>query len=364
MSNLSKKLVVVGLSGGVDSSVAAYLLKNQGYHVEAIFMQNWHDSSGDNCPVLQDLQDAVEVCKILKVKLHTVNFSSKYWEKVFQYFLDEYASGRTPNPDVLCNKEIKFRAFLDYAKSMGADFIATGHYARRITHNNRELLLKAVDLSKDQTYFLYLLDQNQLAATLFPLGEVAKTKVREIARDIGLPNYAKKDSTGICFIGERKFKTFLSEYLLDRPGDIVTTDFRVIGQHRGLMFYTYGQRQGIGIGGQKAGLEAPWYVAGKDLENNRLIVTQDKEYPTLMSKNLICSQLHWISGEFPEIPFKGHAKIRYRQQDQGCVITKIHDNNKVLVEFLDAQWAITPGQSVVFYDQEQCMGGGTILNAY
>ncbi|MDR1057135.1 MAG: tRNA 2-thiouridine(34) synthase MnmA [Coxiellaceae bacterium] len=362
MPKSSQKFVIVGLSGGVDSAVAALLLKKAGYWVEAVFMQNWQQSSDDNCNALQDLQDAARVCDILNIKLHTVDFSSEYWHKVFQRFLDEYVSGRTPNPDVLCNKEIKFRAFLDHAKSLGADFMATGHYARKITSDNKELLLKALDSSKDQTYFLYLLNQEQLTASLFPLGDLTKQKVRKIAEVAGLPNYAKKDSTGICFIGERKFKAFLSEYLLDRPGDIITTDKKVIGRHQGLMFYTYGQRKGIGIGGQPGRLEAPWYVVGKDLKTNRLIVTQDKADPTLMAKKLICDKVHWITGEEIELPFKCHAKIRYRQRDQECLITKNNASNNISVEFFTAQWAITPGQSIVFYDQDKCLGGSTILS--
>ncbi|MBU0744693.1 MAG: tRNA 2-thiouridine(34) synthase MnmA [Gammaproteobacteria bacterium] len=360
MTKVHQQFVVVGLSGGVDSAVAALLMQNQGYRVEALFMQNWQEESGANCSASQDLKDAQHVCDVLKIKLHIVNFSVKYWNNVFQYFLDEYAAGRTPNPDVLCNKEIKFRAFLDHAKSLGADFIATGHYARRITIGGRELLLKGLDKNKDQSYFLYLLNQEQLASSLFPLGELTKQQVREIAENAAFPNYAKKDSTGICFIGERKFKEFLSEYLLARPGDIITADGQVLGRHDGLMFYTLGQRKGIGVGGQKSSQEAPWYVAIKDLKNNALIITQNKEDPSLMAQKLTCNQLHWISNQEPEFPFECHAKIRYRQQDQRCVITQPNDSKEARVDFFAPQWAITPGQSIVFYRQEECLGGGII----
>ena len=352
--------MIVGLSGGVDSAVTAILLKNQGYHVEAVFMQNWNDPGDNGCSVPQDLHDAQAVCDFLKVKLHTVNFSTQYWEKVFQYFLNEYAACRTPNPDVLCNKEIKFRAFLDHAKSLGADFIATGHYAQRATHNNKELLLKGVDKSKDQSYFLYLLNQEQLAATLFPIGTLTKQKVRKLAEIAGLPNYAKKDSTGICFIGERKFKNFLSEYLLIRPGDIITTENKIVGRHDGLMFYTIGQRQGLGIGGQKNSSEAPWYVAIKDQKNNTLVITQNKEHPELYAKKLTCDQIHWIADEKPEFPLECTAKIRYRQHDQNCVVTLTDNREQLSVEFSTPQWAITPGQSIVFYQDEECLGGGII----
>jgi tRNA-uridine 2-sulfurtransferase len=360
---MRQQFVIVGISGGVDSAVAALLLQEQKYHLEAVFMQNWQESadSDNGCSASQDLRDAELVCDLLKIKLHVVNFAAEYWQKVFQYFLDEYAAGRTPNPDVLCNKEIKFRAFLDYAKSLGADFIATGHYARKITVDGKNLLLKGVDKSKDQSYFLHLLNQEQLACALFPLGEITKQKVREIARIAKLSNHAKKDSTGICFIGERKFKDFLSEYLLARPGDVVTTDNKIVGRHQGLMFYTIGQRKGIGVGGQKEFSEAPWYVAGKDCKNNALIITQDKNHPALMAQKLIGNEIHWISGKEPQLPFECSAKIRYRQEDQRCVISKANELSQTMVEFFTPQWAITPGQSVVFYRQEECLGGGIII---
>lgn len=323
-------------------------------------MKNWQQDDDDEyCSTAQDLIDAQKVCDVLKIPLHTVNFANEYWDKVFQHFLDEYAAMRTPNPDVLCNKEIKFRAFLDYAKNLGADKIATGHYAKHTT-TDKEHLLKGLDSTKDQSYFLYLLSQEQLAPSMFPLGDLTKIQVRQIAREANLPNHAKKDSTGICFIGERKFKTFLSQYLLAKPGDITTIDGKIIGKHTGLMFYTIGQRQGLSIGGQKNAAESPWYVAAKDTTSNHLIVTQDRNHPDLSAKKLTCDQIHWIAGVTPAFPLNCSAKIRYRQQDQQCTIQKITDN-ELLVEFTAPQWAITPGQSIVFYQQGECLGGGIII---
>lgn len=363
MLSTPNKFVIVGISGGVDSAVAGLLLKKQGYHVEALFMQNWEEPDTDsNCSTPQDLMDAQAVCDTLKIKLHTANFSKEYLQNVFQHFLDEYSAGRTPNPDILCNKEIKFKVFLEHAKSLGADFIATGHYANRVTYNGKEHLLKGIDPNKDQTYFLHLLNQQQLSSTIFPIGNLLKDKVRTIAKEENLPNHAKKDSTGICFIGERKFKNFLSEYLLNRPGDIVTTDNRIIGKHNGLMFYTIGQRQGIGIGGQKNLPEAPWYVAIKEQKTNKLIVTQDKDHPMLQKKELVCANVHWISGEKPSLPLNCSAKIRYRQQEQVCTVIETDDPSKLAVNFKSPQWAITPGQSVVFYNDDECLGGGIITD--
>lgn len=354
--------VVVGMSGGVDSAVSALLLKNQGYHVEALFMKNWQeDDDGKHCSAAKDLADAQAACSILKIPLHTINFSATYWDRVFRYFLDEYAAYRTPNPDVMCNKEIKFKAFLDYAKTLGADYIATGHYARHDVKHTKHRLLKGVDNAKDQSYFLYLLNQEQLATTLFPIGDLTKTEVRNIAKQARLLNHAKKDSTGICFIGERKFKSFLSEYLLAKPGVILTTDRELVGQHDGLMFYTIGQRQGLKIGGKKNASEAPWYVAAKDVKNNALIVTQDREHPDLTRKQLTCNQMHWIAGEEPILPLNCCAKIRYRQPDQVCTVKKLSQNNLYQVDFSTPQWAIAPGQSVVFYDGEECLGGAIII---
>lgn len=366
----SKKKVILGLSGGVDSAVAGLLLKEQGYDVTAIFMQNWKAANDDPfCMAEQDLTDAKKICDQLKISLHTVNFADEYWHKVFQYMLDEYAAGRTPNPDVLCNKEIKFKAFLEYAKSQGADFIATGHYARAVFHDNKYHLLKGIDANKDQSYFLHALNQEQLKYALFPVGELTKTAVRAIAKKANLINYAKKDSTGICFIGERKFKKFLQEYLLNKPGEIYSIDNYVgarravplqkcgtyIGRHDGLMFYTLGQRQGLNIGGQKNAKEAPWYVVQKDFVNNRLIVSQNHDHPLLLKKELCCGPIHWISGEAPKFPINCTAKIRYRQSDQLCVIKDFDQ-----IEFIESQWAATPGQYVVFYDGEECLGGAVI----
>jgi tRNA-uridine 2-sulfurtransferase len=361
----SKTSVIVGLSGGVDSAVAALLLKEQGYNVTAVFMQNWQDTNDDHCTYAQDLADAQAVASQLQIPFMTVNFAAEYWQKVFQLFLDEYAACRTPNPDILCNKEIKFKAFLDYAKEHGANYIATGHYARNHCIEAKQHLLKATDKQKDQSYFLHLLNQQQLAASIFPLGEITKTEVRAIAKKNGFCNYAKKDSTGICFIGERKFKKFLSEYLLNKPGDIVVVNddkITVIGKHDGLMFYTIGQRQGLQIGGKKNAQEAPWYVAVKDLTHNHLIVTQDKHHPALSAQKLVCNKLHWIAGDAPNFNRSFTAKIRYRQNDQICQLDK-NTVDTLTVTFEEPQWAITPGQAVVFYDGDECLGGGTIINA-
>lgn len=354
-----KKRVIIGISGGVDSSVAALLLQKQGYEVQGIFMQNWDDPADPFCSMNQDWQDAKAACEHLNIPLEMVRFAAEYWDRVFQHFLNEYAKGHTPNPDILCNQEIKFKAFLDYALAKGADYIATGHYARsRITNNGYELL-RGVDGTKDQSYFLYTLQQKPLARSLFPVGALLKTEVRAIAAQAGLINAHKKDSTGICFIGERKFKNFLSEYLLARPGEIQTTSGKSLGQHLGLMFYTLGQRQGLGIGGQAGGKELPWYVVRKDLANNVLIVDQQHDHPWLLQNHLVCHQVHWVAGTAPTMPFKCSAKIRYRQKDAECTVSQ----NKVdflEVTFVEQQWAITPGQSVVFYQGEQCLGGGII----
>jgi tRNA-specific 2-thiouridylase len=358
-----KTKVIVGMSGGVDSSVAALLLKQQGYLVEGLFMNNWEEPDAEEtkgCQASKDLTDAASVCGLLGIKLHTMNFATEYWDRVFSYFLEEYKAGRTPNPDILCNKEIKFKSFLEYALELDADYIATGHFVRKREIDNQWQLLKGEDLNKDQSYFLYTLQQKQLAKALFPIGDLIKTKVREIAKQHNFRNHAKKDSTGICFIGERKFKDFLSKFLQARPGEIKTEDGKVIGKHDGLMYYTLGQRQGIGIGGRKDANESPWYVLQKDLENNILIVGQGHDHPLLFNKTLKANQLDWVLGAPPKIPLKCKAKTRYRQDDQACVIEKISDD-EVTVTFDEPQWAVTPGQSVVFYQDEVCIGGGVIV---
>lgn len=352
--------VIVGLSGGVDSAVAALLLQQQGYAVEGLFMRNWEaDDNDPYCTAHQDLSDARAVCDRLGIPLHTVNFSQQYWDNVFQHFLNEYAAGRTPNPDILCNKEIKFKAFLDHALQLGADYIATGHYARCYQRDKYYQLGKSVDVNKDQTYFLYTLGPAQLERSLFPIGELTKPQVRVLAKTIGFSNYAKKDSTGICFIGERKFKQFLQEYLLPKPGVITTTEGEVVGRHDGLMFYTLGQRKGLKIGGQKYKAEAPWYVVEKDLAHNVLLVAQQHDHPCLLATTLICDQTHWIAGHAPTLPLQCTAKTRYRQFEQPCTVVAL-DETRYQVIFAEPQWAMTPGQSVVFYQQAFCLGGGVI----
>ena len=350
--------VVVGMSGGVDSAVAALLLKQAGHDVTGLFMKNWEeDDTTGECSAAEDLKTARAVCATLGIPLKTVNFSTEYWDRVFSYFLAEHRAGRTPNPDVLCNKEIKFKAFLDHALGLGADKIATGHYARVREANGRFELHKAADTNKDQSYFLYLLGQNELAHTLFPLGELAKTEVREIARAAGLANYDRKDSTGICFIGERNFKEFLQRYLPAQPGEIRTLAGAFKGKHDGVMYYTLGQRQGLGIGGEG---EA-WYVVAKDVAGNILYVEQGEHHPALYCDALIAGQLHWIAGQAPILPCALSAKTRYRQPDQDCTLSAHADS--VHVAFAHAQRAVTPGQSVVYYERTHCLGGGVIERA-
>lgn len=355
-----KKHIIVGLSGGVDSSVAAFLLKEAGHHVEGLFMKNWEADEDDmNCPAGLDLIDAQSVCDHLNIELHQVNFAEDYWHHVFTHFLKESLAGRTPNPDILCNKEIKFKAFLNLAKQRGADFIATGHYVRSLQQNNQFYLLKGNDPKKDQSYFLHCLAQNQLANCIFPIGDMTKTAVRQLAKKIGLLNHAKKDSTGICFVGERRFKSFLSNFLQPNPGPIETLDGKVIGQHDGLMFYTLGQRQGLNIGGLKNFLEAPWYVVSKNIKTNTLVVSQGKDNPALFTQSLIADQVHWIT-EKPQEHSQIFAKVRYRQADQACMIQSI-TNHQFKVDFAVPQRAVTPGQSVVFYQENRCLGGGIII---
>ncbi len=363
--------IVVGLSGGVDSSVSALLLKQQGYDVSAIFMKNWNEDDKDSyCPAEEDFADAQSIAAELDIPFHGVNFAPEYWDKVFAYFLSEYKAGRTPNPDILCNKEIKFKVFLDYALSQGASKIATGHYARVREENGQFFLLKGKDNNKDQSYFLYTLGQYPLSKTLFPIGELDKPEVRQLAEQYQLATWDKKDSTGICFIGERDFKQFLSRYLPAQPGNMVTPEGEIVGQHQGLMYHTLGQRKGLGIGGRSTNSSGqPWFAAQKDLSNNQLIVVQGKDHPLLYAKQLSASKLHWVSGQAPKLPLQCKAKTRYRQADQSCTIYSLPDGNDIgnteegsscMVKFDEPQFAITPGQSVVFYQADICLGGGII----
>jgi tRNA-specific 2-thiouridylase len=360
------------MSGGVDSSVSAALLLEQGYLVEGLFMKNWDEDDGtEYCTAMVDLADAQQVANQLGIKLHTANFAAEYWDNVFEYFLAEYKAGRTPNPDILCNKEIKFKAFLDYATQLGADFIATGHYVRKAVATVPALggrcatvLKKGLDPNKDQSYFLHQVAEDKIARTLFPVGELEKPEVRAIAEKLGLATASKKDSTGICFIGERRFKDFLQQYLPAQPGDIVTPAGDIIGQHQGLMYHTIGQRQGLGIGGLNNYGEAPWYVAHKDLDQNRLIVVQEQNNPLLFASALSASDIFWINGECPALPVRLTAKVRYRQPDQACTLTMSEATPPKFTVLFDApQRAVTPGQSVVFYDGDICLGGGIIESA-
>jgi tRNA-specific 2-thiouridylase len=386
------KRIVVGMSGGVDSSVTALLLKQQGYDVVGLFMKNWEDDDNDEyCSSRQDLLDAVSVADTIDIPIEAVNFSKEYKERVFSEFLREYQAGRTPNPDILCNAEIKFKAFLDHAIQLGADTIATGHYAQVRETDGLFQLLKASDNSKDQSYFLHRLNQKQLSHAMFPLGKLLKSQVRSIAEQHGLSNHAKRDSTGICFIGERPFREFLNRYLPTQPGEMWTPDTlavrpecgrksnavapapecsappsrnrtpegNMVGQHIGLSFYTIGQRQGLGIGGAREASGEPWFVAGKDMENNRLIVVQGHDHPALLNNRLAALDSHWISGTAPEIDHSYAAKTRYRQADAPCRLTSI-SGSSCEIAFDEAQWAVTPGQSVVVYDGEICLGGAII----
>jgi tRNA-specific 2-thiouridylase len=357
----NKSLVVVGMSGGVDSSVTALLLKQQGYDVIGLFMKNWEDDDNDQyCSSRQDLIDAASVADTIGIPLEAVNFAKEYKDRVFSYFLREYQAGRTPNPDILCNSEIKFKAFLDHAITLGAEKIATGHYARVREVDGLFQLLKADDASKDQSYFLHRLNQAQLSKAMFPLGNMLKSQVRIIAEEHKLSNYAKKDSTGICFIGERPFREFLSQYLPTQPGDMVTPEGKVVGKHVGLSFYTIGQRQGLGIGGSKDSSGQPWFVANKDMASNKLIAVQGHDHPLLLNPELSAMEMHWISGNTTNFNRDYAAKTRYRQKDAACRIEALQDGN-VRFSFETPQWAVTPGQSVVVYDGAVCLGGGIIL---
>ncbi|WP_281411910.1 tRNA 2-thiouridine(34) synthase MnmA [Ferrigenium kumadai] len=357
---MHKTRVVVGMSGGVDSSVTALLLKQQGYDVVGLFMKNWEDDDdSEYCSSRQDLLDAVSVADTIGIPIEAVNFAKEYKDRVFSYFLREYEAGRTPNPDILCNSEIKFKAFLDHAIQLGADCIATGHYAQVREVDGLFQLLKAEDDSKDQSYFLHRLNQAQLSKAMFPLGKLLKSQVRAIAEQHGLSNYAKKDSTGICFIGERPFREFLNRYLPTQPGEMRTPEGKVVGKHMGLSFYTIGQRQGLGIGGGKDSTGEPWFVAGKDMANNRLIVVQGHDHPMLQNPHLDAMEMHWISGRAPDMTRPYAAKTRYRQADAPCRIAALQ-GERYAFEFDEPQWAVTPGQSVVVYDGEVCLGGGII----
>ncbi len=353
--------VVIGMSGGVDSSVAAWILKQQGYHVVGLFMKNWEDDdNSEYCSSRQDWLDVVSVADLIGIDVEAVNFASEYKDRVFAEFLKEYSAGRTPNPDVLCNAEIKFKAFLDHAIGLGAKAIATGHYAKTARVGAEVHLQKAIDESKDQSYFLYRLNQQQLSQVIFPLGGIHKRVVREIAQLIGLPNAAKKDSTGICFIGERPFRDFLNRYLPNQPGPIKTEDGKTVGEHIGLAFYTLGQRKGIGMGGSKDGSGDPWFVAKKEMSTNTLYIVQGHEHPWLLNPTLQASQLSWTFEGLPQLGSYS-AKTRYRQTDAPCqLIESSLDHFKL--QFDQAQWAVTPGQSAVLYDGQRCLGGGIITN--
>lgn len=360
LSNKNKH-IVVGMSGGVDSSVTAYILKEKGYQVTGLFMKNWEEDDTDEyCSAAADLADAQAVCDKLDIPFRAINFAAEYWDNVFEHFLSEYQAGRTPNPDILCNKEIKFKAFLDYAlEDLNADYIATGHYVRRFDTQNGTQLLRGIDVNKDQSYFLYTLSHKQIAKSLFPVGEYEKSDVRAIAQKIGLSTATKKDSTGICFIGERKFKAFLARYLPAQPGDIYTFEGEYIGEHQGLMYHTLGQRKGLGIGGLKTHSDDPWYVVDKDVANNRLIIAQGHDHPALYSSECIVEQLHWVDRKPHHDAFNCTVKTRYRQQDIACHVEPI-DSDTLRVIFDNPVSSVTPGQSAVFYDNDICLGGGII----
>lgn len=357
--NRTANKVIVGMSGGVDSSVSALLLLQQGYEVEGLFMKNWEEDDGtEYCTAKEDLADAQKVCETLGIKLHTANFAAEYWDNVFEHFLAEYKAGRTPNPDILCNREIKFKVFLEYAQTLGASHIATGHYVRRADRDGHTYLLRGLDGNKDQSYFLHAVSEAEFAQTLFPIGDLEKPQVRKIAEQHGLVTHSKKDSTGICFIGERRFKDFLEQYLPAQPGDIEDDTGRVIGRHSGLMYYTIGQRQGLGIGGVKGASDEPWFVVEKDLQRNVLIVAQGTDNPLLYTNYLRANEPCWINSAPAQNSLRCTAKTRYRQADQSCTLT-FHKGGLDVV-FDEPQRAVTPGQSVVFYDGDVCLGGAVI----
>lgn len=351
---------IVGMSGGVDSSVAALLLRDAGESIAGLFMHNWNEDDDGECRAEDDRRDAVAVCGRLGIPIHFRDFSREYWSGVFEHFIAEYAAGRTPNPDVLCNREIKFRHFLDAAHALGAERIATGHYARVAMAGGRWRLLRAADRGKDQSYFLHQLGQAQLAATVFPLGELAKTRVRELAREAGLPTAAKKDSTGICFIGERDFRGFLARFLPAREGEMQTPDGRVVGRHPGVFYFTLGQREGLQIGGVRGFDAAPWYVVGKDVARNVLLVDQGADSPYLHSTRLWSEPAHWVDGAPPAVRFDCTAQTRYRQQEEPCQVSIDQTSGQLEIVFRRPQRAVTPGQSVVLYAGDVCLGGAVI----
>jgi tRNA-specific 2-thiouridylase len=356
---MSTPSTIVGLSGGVDSAVAALLLARAGEPIAGLFMQNWEDDDPGECRADADRRDAVAVAARLGIPFHPRNFAREYRERVFAEFIAEHEAGRTPNPDVLCNREIKFKVFLEHALALGASHVATGHYARIASDGGRHRLLKAVDPAKDQSYFLHLLGQHELAHALFPIGELDKGEVRRLAREAGFTVHAKRDSTGICFIGERDFAGFLARYVPARPGDIVTPEGRVVGRHGGIAFHTLGQRGGLGIGGSREGTGEPWFVVGKDPARNVLIVDQGAGTPHLQSRRTLTALAHWIDGTPPAARFEAAAKTRYRQPDQACTV-EVRDDGTLDVRFAEPQRAVTPGQSLVLYRGDECLGGAVI----